>query len=111
MRRVFGIVVALLAVAATYGFGIVLYQTLSGDYVGGEVAIVWTITGVVGAISVGLWVAAFGMLSVEENRRRIFGYLWAGVALSILVGVAAGFVTETDATESVGTTAPSSGSD
>ena len=99
MRRVFGILVALLAVALTVGWGIILVQTVTGDFVGGEVQIVWTITAVSGAITFVVWVGAFALLSAEENWRRAFGFLIGAMLLAFIVGLGIGFAGESDTTE------------
>jgi len=109
VRRVFGIILAVLALGSTYGFGLVLYQTLSGDFVGGEVAIVWTITAVVGVVTVGLWAATLGLLSQEKNRKRWFTYLGGAAVIALFIGVGIGVTTGEVSTP--GTTAPISDSD
>ena len=111
MRRIFGFVTAAIAAAFTVGWGIILFQTVTGDYVGGEVQIVWTITAISGIITFGVWVMTFALLSAEENRRRAFGFLMAAMLLAFIVGVGIEFAVESDTTEPSGTTAPSADSD
>ena len=111
MRRVFGIILAVLALGSTYGFGLVLYQTLSGDFVGGEVAIVWTITAVVGVVTVGLWAATVGLLSQEKNRKRWFTYLGGAAVIALVLGVGIGVTSDSGEASTPGTTAPTSDSD
>jgi hypothetical protein len=58
MSRILGVVYAVLALAATTYFVYAVFDALFGDYVGGEVATVWVITGVAGLITALLWWAA-----------------------------------------------------
>ncbi len=111
MRRGSGIGLAGLALASTFGFGLALYQTLSGDYVGGEVGFVWTITAVAGAIALGFWAVTVRLWSGDENRGRILGITVVGFLLALVMGVGVGFVTEAEPDQTVGTTAPTSDSD
>ena len=111
MRRWSEIVLAALALLSTYGFGLVLYQTLSGDFVGGEVAFVWTITAVVGAVTGGLWAGTLGLLSQEKNRNRLFTYLGGAAVIALVLGVGIGATTDSGEESTPGTTAPTSDSD
>jgi drug/metabolite transporter (DMT)-like permease len=58
MYRILGVVYALLALAATGYFVYAVFDSMFGDYVGGEVTTVWIITGVAGLATALLWWAA-----------------------------------------------------
>ena len=94
MKRISGAVLAVLALAATFLFGMVLYQTLFLEWVGVEVTIVWIFTGVVGVITVGLLAGTYSVLSTDVQSRKIFTYLGPAVAVVFLVGVGVGFISD-----------------
>jgi hypothetical protein len=58
MSRILAVVYAVLALAATGYFVYAVFDSLFGDYVGGEAATVWVITGAAGLITAFLWWAA-----------------------------------------------------
>jgi hypothetical protein len=66
MSRILGVVCTVLALAATGYFVYAVFDSLLGDYVGGEVTTVWVITGVAGLITALLWWAA--VYQLRESR-------------------------------------------
>lgn len=58
MSRILGVVYTVLALAVTGYFVYAVFDSMFGDYVGGEVATVWIITGVAGLVAALLWWAA-----------------------------------------------------
>ncbi len=111
MRRWSGIVLAVLALLATFGLGLTIYQALTGDFVGGEVDLVWMITAMVGVVSAGLWAGTLLILSHEKNRKRLFTFLGGAAVIALVLGVGMGATTEGAEDSTTGTTAPTSDSD
>ncbi len=60
-------VFAVIAVALTVGFVVVVFQSITGDFVGGEVQIVWTISGFVGVLTVVAWLVAVSILQSTKK--------------------------------------------
>lgn len=58
MSRFLGVAFAVLALAASGFFVYLVVDSTFGDYVGGEVATVWIITGLAGLVTALLWWAA-----------------------------------------------------
>ena len=88
MRRVFGILLALLAVPLTVVWFSVLFAAVRrhcgfiftcADY--------WRFTAVSGIIMFGMWAGSFALLSAEENRRRAFGFLIGAILLALIMGL------------------------
>lgn len=59
---------------------IVLFQAITGDFEGGEAAVVWTITGVIGVLAASAWIpAAMTLRSADlksadpSDLRRVIG--------------------------------------
>ena len=68
--RTVGILFAAVAVALTVAFVVVVFQAATGDWVGGEAEVVWTIAGFVGVLTAAAWAVAIAILnSAKENRR------------------------------------------
>ena len=67
-RLVVAWIAAALAGALTLFTGYLVYDSLTGDYVGGEVGTVWVITSVVGVLAVAAWIAAVGLLRSARGR-------------------------------------------
>jgi len=68
VRTVAGWLLLALATALTLFVGYEFYDSLTGDYVGGEVATVWVITGFVGVLAAVAWVAAVALVRSGKNR-------------------------------------------
>jgi len=77
-----GILSLVLGVALTVLLGITLYDAATGDYVGGEVQIVWMVNGFIGVIAALAWGVAFGILK-PGPRAPIY---WA-VLGAVLMGI------------------------
>jgi hypothetical protein len=60
-RRVLAAAYGLLALSGTIYFVYALFDSLLGDYVGGEVGVVWLLTGMAAVLSALFWWGAFHM--------------------------------------------------
>lgn len=88
MRRIVGVLSAALAVALTVAFLIVVFQAITGDFVGGEVGVVWTITGFVGLLTALAWLAAVLVLRSANRESAENSNLMpviAGSVISVIV--------------------------
>lgn len=70
MRKVFGYLLIGVAVVVTGFFLFAVGDSLTGDYVGGEVSIVWTITGIAGVFAAAFWAAGLGLVRSANGRKR-----------------------------------------
>ena len=88
MRRLVGVLSLAIAVALTVGLVILVFQSITGDFTGGELQIVWTITGFVGILTALAWAAAVAILKPASRSpayRAVFGGLLAGLVLAFVV--------------------------
>jgi hypothetical protein len=69
LKWVIGVVFAALAVALTVGQVIVVFQAATGDWVGGEAGVVWSIAGLVAVLTAGAWAIAVGVLLSARHHR------------------------------------------
>jgi hypothetical protein len=68
VRTVAGWLLLALATALTLFVGYLFYDSLTGDYVGDEVATVWVITGFASVLAAVAWVAAIALARSGKNR-------------------------------------------
>lgn len=75
-----GLISVFIAAALTLMLVIVLFQAITGDFEGGEAAVVWTITGVIGVLAASAWIpAAMTLRSADlksadpSDLRRVIG--------------------------------------
>lgn len=68
LRRALAIGYGLLALSGTAYFVYALFDSILGDYVGGEVTVVWLLTGIAAVVSGLFWWGAFHMWRGADAR-------------------------------------------
>ncbi len=69
-KQTVGFLFLAVAAALTVGLVVVIFQAATGDWVGGEAGIVWTIAGFVGVLTAAAWAVAIAILNSASKNRR-----------------------------------------
>lgn len=88
IRTGFGWALVAIAVPLTVFFGWGVFDGLTGDYIGDEVAMVWVVLGAVGVLTAFAWIGAVALIKSGHDLSRRSHLVSTGLILALLGSIA-----------------------